>query len=402
MAQKSKDQLIHCANCGEDYSTTYKKCPFCGARNSAKNPVPPVREQNTQNQSNQYDPNQGGVPDGGTSVPSAAPEDDDDYINDGYVFDGQDVFDDEGGGGGDASMNKGGKRLVTGGSGSGRKGGDVNWSRLITFLCSLVIIVAALVIVFTYVYPKLHGGESSAENSKKPESSAAVTETPAGSEAPEVTDPPATTNPEPTPDTSVEPPKSFTLEASAYTLANNGDSVTMKPVLDPADWEGTIIWTSSDPEMCSVTADGVVTNLNTVQDSIHKVIITGMAGTLKVECTIFCQCKNPVDIPETTDDPNASPDPAASGEPVASATPGGSLTTGTVGHVVNASSGLNVRSGPGTSYDRIASLQNGNEVIIVADGGTDSAGIHWLEITFKNASGQDTKGYVSAEYISAG
>lgn len=398
MAQKSKDQLIHCANCGEDYSTTYKKCPFCGARNSARNPVPPQKEQNTPSPNNQYDPNPGGGSDGGPT-PSAAPDDDDDYINDGYVFDGQDVFDDEGGGG-DASMNKGGKRLVTGGSGSGRKGGDVNWSRLITFLCSLVIIVAALVIVFTYVYPKLHGGD--AKSSQKPENSAAVSASPSGSEAPDNTEPPATANPEPTPDTSVEPPKSFSLEVNAYTLANNGDTVTLKPVLDPADWAGTIIWTSSDPDTCSVSADGVVTNLSTIQDSIHKVVITGMAGTLKVECTIYCQCKNPVEPPATTDDPNATPDPAASGEPTVSAAPGGSLTTGTVGHVVNASSGLNVRSGPGTSYDRIASLQNGNEVIIVADGGTDSAGIHWLEITFKNNVGQDTKGYVSAEYISAG
>ncbi len=395
MAQKSKDQLIHCANCGEDYSTTYKKCPFCGARNSAKNPVPPVREQNTQNQSNQYDPNQGGVPDGGTSVPSAAPEDDDDYINDGYVFDGQDVFDDEGGGGGDASMNKGGKRLVTGGSGSGRKGGDVNWSRLITFLCSLVIIVAALVIVFTYVYPKLHGDGDSKE-SKKPDSSAAVTGNPEGSANPDNSAAPSTANPEPTPDVSVDPPKSFSLESTTYTLVNNGDSVTLKPVLDPADWAGTIIWTSSDPSMCSVSDDGVVTNLNTVQDSIHKVVITGQAGTLKVECTIFCQCHDAVEPPVTTDDPNASPDPTASEAPVSSAAPG-SFTTGTVGHVVNADYGLNVRSGPGTENPAIASLMNGNEVIIVAD-----AGNGWLEITFRDMYGQDTKGYVSADYISIG
>ena len=33
MARKvpgSRSELIHCENCDEDYSATYKRCPFCG------------------------------------------------------------------------------------------------------------------------------------------------------------------------------------------------------------------------------------------------------------------------------------------------------------------------------------------------------------------------------------
>ena len=69
-------ELIHCNACGEDYSATYKRCPFC---------------------SEKYD---------NRSVAPAADDDDDD---DGYVFDGQDLFDDP-----EESQTaapKGGKRL---------------------------------------------------------------------------------------------------------------------------------------------------------------------------------------------------------------------------------------------------------------------------------------------------
>ena len=37
MAPKpSRDMLIHCDSCGEEYSSTYRRCPFCGARNEPR------------------------------------------------------------------------------------------------------------------------------------------------------------------------------------------------------------------------------------------------------------------------------------------------------------------------------------------------------------------------------
>ena len=33
-SRPSPNSLIHCAVCGEDYSATYKRCPFCGAKNA--------------------------------------------------------------------------------------------------------------------------------------------------------------------------------------------------------------------------------------------------------------------------------------------------------------------------------------------------------------------------------
>ena len=35
-SKSSRDTLIHCAACGEDYSATYRRCPFCGERNDPR------------------------------------------------------------------------------------------------------------------------------------------------------------------------------------------------------------------------------------------------------------------------------------------------------------------------------------------------------------------------------
>ena len=70
MVRKKDSNVVHCASCGEDYSATYKFCPFCGG---AQTP---------------------------TTQPAMADES-------GYEFDGQDVFDRP-----DAQpAGKGGKRL---------------------------------------------------------------------------------------------------------------------------------------------------------------------------------------------------------------------------------------------------------------------------------------------------
>ena len=129
MASKpSPDSLIHCAVCGEDYSATYRRCPFCGAKNGP----PPA------------------------SAPAGRGRGDED---DGYVFDGQDLFDDEPEDDYRLAVRpKGGKRLAE--KPGGRfdlSAAPINWPRLITFLCSLIIIIAALIIVFTVIYPQLRG-----------------------------------------------------------------------------------------------------------------------------------------------------------------------------------------------------------------------------------------------------
>ena len=53
-----------------------------------------------------------------------------------------------------------------------------------------------------------------------------------------------------------------------------------------------------------------------------------------------------------------------------------------------------VRSGPGKSYDSIASLTNGSDVKIVS-----SAGDGWYQITFSGNGGKTTTGYMKGDYL---
>ena len=82
-SRPSPKSLIHCAVCGEDYSATYKRCPFCGAKNApSASPNPPRRAPAPPPV---YD-------DEPEPAPSRrAPADPDDT----YVFDGQDLFDED-------------------------------------------------------------------------------------------------------------------------------------------------------------------------------------------------------------------------------------------------------------------------------------------------------------------
>ena len=62
--------------------------------------------------------------------------------------------------------------------------------------------------------------------------------------------------------------------------------------------------------------------------------------------------------------------------------------------LINAGGGEFVRSGPGKSYDSIASLTNGSDVKIVS-----SAGDGWYQITFSGNGGKTTTGYMKGDYL---
>ena len=79
----------------------------------------------------------------------------------------------------------------------------------------------------------------------------------------------------------------------------------------------------------------------------------------------------------------------------ATASGGGSLKTGKA-VVVNGGNGVRVRSGPGTSYDILATVPNGGSVQVVRATGTDD----WYEITFSNVGGVTTTGYMKGEFLS--
>lgn len=154
----------------------------------------------------------------------------------------------------------------------------------------------------------------------------------------------------------VDPPAStLTLDQSELALTS-GQSAALKATLDPAVEGATITWSSSDPTAAAVNSQGTVTNLYAGEGTAN-VTITASWNGLSASCTVSCA-------------------PAAK-----------------VGKVVNAEAGLNVRSGPGTSYDVIGGLTNGAQVVVleVTDG--------WCHVLYSNKSGQAATGYVSGTYM---
>lgn len=363
MARKGNiEELIHCDACGEDYSATYRRCPFCGEKPGVRPPVSSV-------------------------------EDDED---DGYVFDGQALFD-EPQESHHTRAGKGGKRLAerssarkrSKASSAGKGGhydppGPINWVRLTTFIFSLVIIIAALIIVFTVFYPKLHRNPNPAP-SPSPSASQPV--------SPEPSDP----NADPTGGPSGEPSGEPSADPNALTglafgrpndydfTLRSGESHTISLVFDPEGWEGTVTWATSDANFATVDANGKVTNVNQTS-SLRRVIITATAGGQSVEAIVYCRAadSSPTAPPVVT-----SPDPDPS-------TPSsGTLTPGTTGVITGADGGLRVRSGPGTGYSVQASLVNGNKVTVEED-----AGDGWYKISYSGSGGVTYTGYIMGEYIS--
>lgn len=362
MARKNNtEELIHCNVCGEDYSPTYRRCPFCGERMDVR--------------------------------PAAEEEEE---FDDGYVFDGQALFDD------DLSDQpvavKGGKRLASNGtakktsapkkSAPARKSNDrydappaMNWGRLITFGISLVIIIAALIIVFTVVYPMIHGNDTP-DNTNNGTNTGTSAVDPNNTGSGESTPPVSDNTDQPT--APVETPlNSLTLSTYDFTLWP-GQNNTIVATIDPADWDGELTWTSSNTEYAKVDSNGTVTNVNE-SDKLRRVVITVSGGGLTQECVVYCRGSgtNPDAGDVNTDDP------------VSTGT-AGELAPGSTAYITGASSGLNVRSGPGTSYSVLASLVNGNEVKILED-----AGGGWYKISFIGSSGTATAGYIKGDYVTA-
>ena len=390
MAYKiSPNSLIRCSQCGEDYSATYRRCPFCGARNT-----PPASSSSH-------------------SVPEAAPEARPASgrsaapvnLEDTYVFDGQDLFDDEKAEEDYAPVRpRGGKRLAEKPSSNPFANADINWPRLITFICSLVIIVAAMVIVFAWIYPQLRGNRDPAANDSQSPSSSA---TQPGSDATPSVNPSAAvsdvvaTDPVTEPTDSVPPSgsaglKGFTTntygnDAEGFTLAAGG-SWQMRLTFDPADWSGEVTYRVSDTRYATVSASGHVVNVNP-DSTLHRVILTITAGSVTLDMPVFCYGTTAAQPPAT--DAPATDAPAS--EPPATQPPSGSggVAVGKQGTIANVPNGVFVRSSPNIDGNNmIASLFNGDPVTVLEDVGNG-----WYKIEFAGVTGP-TQGYIKGDYIS--
>lgn len=277
-----RGDVIRCENCGEDYSITYRRCPFCDER-----------------------PGRGGVS---------------------------------------------GRRVAnTRGGGYGRPASTL---KAVTWLASFAVILSAAFIIYRFVGSPIFGGKKPPDNSSQ---SSVSSQDPGGSSPDKSGGGSISDIPTPV----VE---GITLSENDTTLEAGG-ATQLTATLLPAGVNEDVTWSSSDASIATVDTTGLVTNVN-AGSSTKKVIITATCGDVSADAVVYCK-----------------------------ATAGGLLpTSGTQGTIINAEKGLNIRSGPGTNYDKVASATNGAQVTVL---GEENG---WYKIVY---SGNKT-GYVSKDYISIG
>ena len=303
-----RNDVIRCENCGEDYSITYKRCPFCDER-----------------------PGRTGIS---------------------------------------------GRRVA------GAHGSSVHPVQVVSLVISLIIIITALFIVVKYMGPLLFGSKDPAGSSS---SGTSTSQSSAGSSSDQSQpDGSADTSGGQTGDTSdpgdVSQPaqvtvNSISLNRSDITLPAN-ESYQFTVTVDPAGTE--VTWTSSDPSVLTVDQDGIVKNINSGSSQV-QVTITAAAGDKSAECIVRCRGSG-----------TGSSDSGTSGSGTGGSS-SGPVAANTPGTIVNAGGGLNVRSGPGSSYEKVASIKNGDQIIILEDTGDG-----WYKIDY----GAGKTGYVSSDYVS--
>ena len=285
------NDLIRCENCGEYYSVTYKRCPFCDER-----------------------PEQSG------------------------------------GSGGH------GRRLATNKRGGGY-GGPVNPVQIALLILSLVLVIAAVFIVFKSIAPLFHknpAGDSSTSTSIS---------TPGGTSGSS---------------SSSTPASGLTLDRTELSLAA-GASETLTVTL-PDGTQGEVTWTTSDATVATVDADGKVTNTNAAA-SEATATITATVGENSTSCTVVCAGTGSTTGGNTGSQTGTTPST-------------GTIAPNTECVITNAEGGLRIRSGPGTSYDVQVSTANGASVTVLAD-----AGDGWYKIKYTLPGGKSAEGYVKHEYV---
>ena len=230
----TRPEVVRCPYCGEDYSVTYKRCPFCD----------------------------------GKPAPESSFEDDPPA----------------------EGRRSGGKRLVSNTRGGGYGGGGWGPLRIVGTVVSLGLIVAAVWIVVSVVSPLVNRGSSL--NSDQPSSPPVTSSSAAPTGSPDSSASPAPTGgvePTRSPEPSGTIPASqsatsFTLNRKDFTLSHAGDVWNLGPAFLPAGSTGTLTWSSSKPEVATVSDSGIVT---AVAPGVATITAT-MAGGYTQECIVRC------------------------------------------------------------------------------------------------------------------
>jgi hypothetical protein len=264
---------------------------------------------------------------------------------------------------------------------------------LTPMLIILILIMAALLVylLFGERFAKLPGIEKQPETpveEVQPEQPEIPDEQqPVEGEEPDVTTPENPSQPvEPTtPTAPVAPPVTSNSEYEAAAKLPKGlkistEDFTLKKIGETATIQvsgggGTYRWYSKDIGIASVDQKGVVT---AVAKGNTTVVVTD--GSKMAECIVRVSGIGTV-----------TPPAGGTSAPAESTSSG--LKAGAA-KVINAGSGVRVRSGPSTNHEVLATISNGADVQVVKSAGGD-----WYEITFSDVGGVKTTGYMKSEFL---
>ena len=275
---------------------------------------------------------------------------------------------------------RGGGKVRRGGR---RTAGKQKVNLLTPTLIILILIMAALLIYL------LFGDRFQKEPDKQdtppveevqpqqPEVEAPIDTDPEGSgmpEDPEGTeqDPGTTTAPAASKyETASKLPDGLTLSTTDFTLKAAGETHTIQV----SGGSGSYTWLSEDDGVASVDQNGKVT---AISRGTIKVLVTD--GSKKAVCIVRCSFSGTLTTTPGTGTGTSTP-------------ASGTLHTGSA-VVINGGNGVNVRSGPSTDYEALATVPNGASVQI-----TGSAGDGWYKITFSGVGGVETAGYMKGDFL---
>lgn len=335
-----RSDVIRCEYCGEDYSVTYRHCPFCDDRASY---------------------------------------------------------------GSDRAPARGGKRVATNKRGGGY-GGGMQPVQIIGLVLSVILIIAAVYIVFTVLSPLFGGGapadESSVSMSQSEVSSSvpnvSTSEPGVSTSAPDVSTSGDISTPvipdisgDPSVVTPVVAATGITLSVKDVTLKAD-ETLAIKATLTPADCTDTVVWSVDKPEALTVAQDGTATNVNKGTGQV-TVAVTARVGELKAVCLVRCKGGSTGAGTTTGTQTGTNPGTQTGTDPGTTTTP---VAAGTTGTVTGTTTGLLIRSGPGRNYEMQDTALNGAQVTILeqtADG--------WYKISYSGKGGVTKTGYVSKDYI---
>lgn len=314
MARKAPgthSDLVRCSSCGEDYSSTYKHCPFCGDKRDSS-------------------------PKSSSAKPQANNPDDD------YVFEGSYVFDEldeethqqeE-----TVAQPRGGKRLSSANPPAGEEAQELSiWERLnlspvrlAGFIFTFLIIIGAILIVTRIVLPMIDRGSvdvpdnnpgstqsqpldpdesnsPSASPSADPDADTSPDASPSPSSDPEQTDSPQPTESVPAGQTAT----GLTLNYEEFSISDRyPNPVRITASLTPAGTTASVAWSSSDESVATVDQNGVVTAVGKGKCTITASIPSGAKAVCLVRSSISGSSSS-----APSAQPSVSPSPSPSVAP---------------------------------------------------------------------------------------